>query len=87
MSVRVQASFEITDDILEQTRRAHCSHDNASESEYQCVGSMLITPHGIGLACNLCGNERPRRLWGTYNEEYGQCVRDCRENGADSPRR
>ena len=49
------------DHVVEQAiRRSHCSHRDRDEAEHQCVGTCLITPQGLTLACKACGDDDRR---------------------------
>lgn len=46
------------DQRVEQAiRRSHCSHADRDATDHQCVGTCLITPQGVTLACKACGGD------------------------------
>ena len=48
----------MTDRPVEQAiRRSHCSHKERDAPQHQCVGTCLITPQGVTLACKACGDD------------------------------
>lgn len=48
----------MTDHPVEQAiRRSHCAHADRADPTHQCVGSCLITPQGLTLACKACGGD------------------------------
>ena len=49
---------QTTGQSIEQAlRRAHCAHKDRDDPQHPCVGSCLITPHGITLECKACGDD------------------------------
>lgn len=48
----------MNDHPVEQAlRRAHCAHAERDDPRHPCVGTCLITPAGVTLACKACGND------------------------------
>ncbi len=48
----------MTEHAVEQAiRRSHCSHQDRDDPHHQCVGTCLITPQGLTLACKACGDD------------------------------
>lgn len=46
------------DHLVEQAfRRSHCAHADRGDPHHQCVGTCLITPQGVTLACKACGDD------------------------------
>jgi len=57
--VQLNAPLVIDDALLEMVRIAHCSYEGEDTETHRCVGSCLISPHGVSLLCSLCGSEKP----------------------------
>lgn len=48
----------MSDHPVEQAiRRSHCSHKDRDDPQHACVGTCLITPQGVTLACKACGDD------------------------------
>lgn len=48
----------MSDHPVEQAiRRSHCSHGDRDAPQHQCIGTCLITSHGVTLACKACGGD------------------------------
>ena len=49
----------VTDDhpVEQAIRRSHCSHKDRDVADHQCIGTCLITPQGVTLACKACGDD------------------------------
>jgi hypothetical protein len=43
--------------VEQAIRRSHCSHKDRDDPQHQCVGTCLITPQGVTLACKACGDD------------------------------
>lgn len=46
-----------TDAVAQALRRSHCAHKDNADPQHQCVGTCLITPQGMTLACKACGDD------------------------------
>jgi hypothetical protein len=43
--------------VEQAVRRSHCSHKDRDDPQHQCVGTCLITSHGVTLDCKACGSD------------------------------
>lgn len=47
----------MTEHPIEQAvRRSHCAHNDREDPRHQCIGSCNISPQGVTLSCDLCGD-------------------------------
>lgn len=58
-SISIESSISIDDTMLQRVRLAHCSYEGDDSAHFKCVGSILISRHGVLLLCNLCGSDKP----------------------------
>jgi hypothetical protein len=56
-AVTVESPTKVDDELLQRVRLAHCCYEG--KEPHQCIGSVLISQHGVALLCNLCGSDKP----------------------------
>lgn len=53
--------------VLQEIRKSHCARER---NGHNCVGTCTITPEGLFLKCEVCGEGDERTLPHSYSEMY-----------------